>query len=97
MVLLAVIAAASVRVVTPSGPFVVVASSPADHLMVSLCLTSIAEVVQKHRGPMGYRCSSGIGTNRGFPIVPRRGCGQVRGAPVPLGGGTFGLLHRGGL
>ena len=97
MVLLAVIAAALVRVVTPSGPLIVVASSPTDHLMVSLHLASIAEVVKKHGDPVGYRCSRGLRTNRGFPILPRRCCGQVRGAPVPSGGGTFGLLYRSGL
>ena len=96
MVLLAIVVTASVWVVAPSGPLIVVASSPADHLMVSLHLTSIAEAVKKHGGPVGYRCSSRLGMNRGFPTLPRRCCGQVRGAPVPLGGGTLGLLHRGG-
>ena len=61
MVLLAVIAAASVWVVTPSGPLVVVASSPADHLMVSLHLASIAEAVKKHGTlwAIGARAGSG--------------------------------------
>ena len=45
MVLLAIIVAASVRVVTPSGPLIVVASSPADHLVVAPCLALVAEVV----------------------------------------------------
>ena len=44
-VLPAVVATASVWVVAPSGPLIVVASSPADHLMVSLYLASIAEAV----------------------------------------------------
>ena len=97
MVLLTVITATLVWMVALGGPLIIVASSPADHLMVSLHLASIAEVVKKHGDPVGYRCSSGLGTNRGFPILPRRCCGQVRGAPVPSGGGTFGLLHHGGL
>ena len=61
MVLLAVVATASVWVVAPSGPLIVVASSPADHLMVSLHLASIAEAVQKHGDPMGYGARSGLG------------------------------------
>ena len=97
MVLLAVVATASVWVVAPSGPLVVVASSPADHLMVSLHLTSITEAVQKHGDPMGYQRSSGLGTCRGFPVLPRRCRGQVRDAPMPSGGRTLGLLNRGGL
>ena len=44
-VLSAVVAIASVWVVALSGPLIVVASSPADHLMVSLYLASIAEAV----------------------------------------------------
>jgi len=75
VILLTIIAAASVWVVTPSGPLIVVASSPADHLMVSLHLASIAEVVKKHGDPVGYRCSSGLGMSRGFPILPRWGYG----------------------
>ena len=96
-VLLAIIAAASVWVVAPGGPLVVVASSPADYLMVSLRLSSIAEAIKQQGDPVGYRCSSGLRTNRGFPILLRRCCGQVRGAPVPSGGRTFGLLYRGSL
>ena len=96
-VLTAVVATASVWVVAPSGPLAVVVSWPADHLMVSLHLASVAEVVQKHGGPMGYRCSSGLGMSRGFPVLPRRCRGQVRDAPVPSGGGTLGLLNHGGL
>ena len=97
MVLPAVVATASVWVVAPSGPLVVVASSPADHLMVSLHLTPIAEAVQKHGDPVGYWRSVGLGTSRGFPVLPRRCRGQVRGAPVSSGGGTLSLLNRGGL
>ena len=77
MVLTAVVATASVWVVAPTGPLVVVPSSPADHLMVSLHLVSIAEVVQKHEDPMGYWRSVGLGTSRGFPVLPRRCRGKV--------------------
>ena len=45
MVLATVVAAASVRVVASSGPIVVVASSPANHIMVVLRLMSIAEAI----------------------------------------------------
>jgi len=96
-VFLAVITAAPMRMVASGGPLTVVASSSADHLMVSLHLASITEAVKKHGDPVGYRCSSGLGTTRGFPILLRRGCGQVRGTPVLSGGGTFSLLYRGGL
>jgi len=44
-VLPTIIATASVRVVTSSGPIVVVASSPADHIVVALRLASVAEAV----------------------------------------------------
>ena len=44
-VLPAVIAATSVWVVTSSEPVVVVAPSPADHVMVFFRLTSVAEAV----------------------------------------------------
>ena len=73
----AIVATASVWVVAPSGPLIVVALSPADHLMVSLHLASIAEAVKKHGDPVGYRCSSGLGTSRGFSILPRRCRGQA--------------------
>ena len=46
-VLLTVITATSVWVVAPGRPLVVVASSPADYLMVSLRLTSIAKAVKQ--------------------------------------------------
>ena len=71
MVLPAVIAAASVWVVAPSRPLIVVVSSPADRLMVSLYFASIAEVVQKHGDPVGYQRSVGLGTSQGFPVLPR--------------------------
>jgi len=60
-VLLAVVATASVRVVVLGGPIVVVAPSPADHIMVTLRLTSVAEAVV-HRGALlafGARAGSG--------------------------------------
>ena len=64
MVHLAIVATASVWVVAPSGPLAVVVSSPADHLMVSLHLASIAEVVQKHGDPVGYWRLVGLGMRR---------------------------------
>ena len=60
-VLPAVVATASVRVVASSGPIVVVVPSPADHIMVTLRLTSVAEAVV-HRGALlafGARAGSG--------------------------------------
>ena len=46
---------------------------------------------------MGCWRPSGLGTNRGLPILPMRCRGEVRGGSTPSGGGTLGLLHRGGL
>ena len=68
-VLFAVVATASVWVVASGGPIVVVASPPADHIMVVLRLASIAEAVVNgggleaivHRGPF-----------RGVPTPSRR-------------------------
>ena len=62
-VFLAVVAATSVHMVALGGPLTVVASSSADHLMVSLHLVSIVEAVKKHGDPVGYRCSSRLGTS----------------------------------
>ena len=45
MVLATVVAAASVRVVASSGPIIIMASSPADHIVVVWRLASIAEAV----------------------------------------------------
>ena len=45
MVLATIVAAALVRVVASGRPIIVVASSPADHIMVILRLTSVAEAV----------------------------------------------------
>ena len=42
---LTVVATASVRVVASGGPLVVVAPSPADHIVVLLRLASVAEAV----------------------------------------------------
>ena len=97
MVLSTIVAAASVQVVASSGPLIVVASSPADHLVVALRLTSVAEAVVQQGDPVDCRCPSGLGMNRGLPILLRRCHGKVRGTPAPLGGGTLGLLHHGGL
>ena len=71
MVFLAVVAATSVHMVASGGPLTVVASSSADHLVVSLPLVSIVEVVKKQGDPAGQRCSSRFGTSRGFPVLPR--------------------------
>ena len=45
MVLPTVVATASVQLVALGGPLIVVALSPADHIMVALRLTSVAKVV----------------------------------------------------
>ena len=44
-VLPTVVAAALVRVVASGGPIIVVAPSPADHIVVALRLTSVAEAI----------------------------------------------------
>ena len=85
------------HMVASGGPLIVVASSSADHLMVSLPLVLIVEAVKEHGDPVSYRCSSRFGTSRGFPVLPRWCRGQVRDAPMPSGGRTLGLLNRGGL
>ena len=97
MVLLTIITATSVRMVAPGGPLIIVASSPADHLMVSLYLALVAKAVEQQGDPMGYRCPRRLGTYRGFPILPRRCHGKLRGTSTPSRGGTLGLLHYGGL
>ena len=61
-VLLTVITATSVRMVAPGRPLIIVASSPADHLMVSLRLALVAEVVEQQGDPGGYRCLSRLRT-----------------------------------
>ena len=45
MVLPAVVAATSVRMVASGRPLIVVASSPADHIVVVLRLASVAKAV----------------------------------------------------
>ena len=45
MVLATVVAAASVWVVASGGPIVIMASSPADHIVVILRLASVAKAV----------------------------------------------------
>ena len=50
-VLPTVIATASVRVVASGRPIVVVAPSPADHIVVALRLASVAESVVDQGGP----------------------------------------------
>ena len=72
MVLPTIVVTTSVRVVASGGPIIIVAPSPTDHLVVALRLTSVAEVVVHRGGPVGRRCPSGLGTNRGLPILPRR-------------------------
>ena len=63
VVLPTVVAAASVQVVASGGPIIVVAPSPADHIVVALCLASVAEAVV-HRGALvGCRCPSWLGIN----------------------------------
>ena len=97
MVLPTIVVTTSVRVVALGGPLVVVAPSPADHVVVALCLTTVAEVVVHRWGPVGCRCPSRLRTNRGLPILPRRCRGKFQGASTPSRGGTFGLLHHGSL
>ena len=45
VVLPTVVAATSMRMVASGGPLIVVALSPADHIVVALRLTSVAEAV----------------------------------------------------
>ena len=49
MVLPTVVATTSVQVVASGGPIIVVAPSPADHIVVALRLASVAKAVV-HRG-----------------------------------------------
>ena len=96
-VLPTVVATTLVWVVASGGPLVVLAPSPTDHIMVALCLASVAKAIVHRGGPIGRWCPSGLRTNRGLPILPRRCRGKLRGTSTPSGGGTLGLLHRGGL
>ena len=97
MILLSVITATSVWMVALDRPLVVVASSPTDHLMVCLHLALVVEAVEPQGDPVGYWRPSGLGTNRGLPILPMRCRGEVRGGSAPSGGEALGLLHRDGL
>ena len=62
-VFLTIIMATSVWVVAPCGPLVVVASSPADHLMVCLHLALVAEAVELPGDPVGCWRPSGLEAN----------------------------------
>ena len=97
MVLPTVVAATSVRMVASGGPLVVVAPSPAGHIVVALRLASVAKAVTHRGDPGGCRCLSGLGTNRDLPIMPMWCRGKFRGASAPSRGVTLGLLHRGSL
>ena len=48
MVLPTIVVTTSVRVVALGGPLVVVAPSPADHIVVALRLATVAEAVVHH-------------------------------------------------
>ena len=51
-VLPTIVAAASVWMVAVGGPLIVVASSPADHLVVVPCLASVVEAVMQQGDPV---------------------------------------------
>ena len=72
MVLPTIVATASVQVVASGGPLVVVALSPTDHVVVALRLALVAEAVMHREGLVGFRCPSGLETNRGLSILMRR-------------------------
>ena len=97
MVLPTIVATTSVWVVALGGPIVVVAPSPADHIMIALRLVSIVEAIMHRGGLVGFGCLTRPWTNRGLSILSRRCHGQFRGAPAPSRGGAFGLLYRCGL
>ena len=67
-----VVATASVRVVASGWPIIVVAPSPADHIVVALRLASIAEAVVHRGGLVGSGCPSRLGMNQGLSILPMR-------------------------
>ena len=71
-VLSAVVAAAPMWMVASGEPLAVVASSSADHLMVTLRLASIIEAVMDRGDPTDCQHPNGFGTNRGLPILPMR-------------------------
>ena len=62
-VLLTVIMATPVWMVALGGPLVIVASLPADHLMVCLHLALVVEAVEPQGDPVGYWRPSGLRTN----------------------------------
>ena len=72
MVLPTIIATTLVWVVASSGPLVVVAPSPADHIVVALRLASVIEAVVHRGGLVGCQCPSGLGMNRGLSILLRQ-------------------------
>ena len=76
MLLLTVIMATLVRMVALGGPLIVVVLSPTNHLVVAPHLALVVEAVEQQGDPMGYRCPSGLRTNRGLPILLRRCCGK---------------------
>jgi len=96
-VLSAIVAAAPMWMVASGGPLAVVASSSADHLVVTLRLASVIEAVVDRGDPIDCRHPSRLGMNRGLPILPMWCWGEVRDGTTPPRGGTLGLLHRGGL
>ena len=69
MVFLTVITAAPMRMVASGEPLTIVASSSADHLVVTLHLASVIEAVVDQGDPIDCRHPSGLGTNRGLPIL----------------------------
>ena len=69
-VFLTVITAAAVRMVASGGPLTIVVPSSADHLVVTLRLTSVIEAVVDRGDPIGCRHPSGLRTNRSLPILP---------------------------
>ena len=68
-VLSAVVAAAPMWMVASGEPLAVVALSSADHLVVTLRLTSIIEAVMDRGDPTDCRHPNGFGTNRGLPTL----------------------------
>jgi len=72
VVLSTIVATTSVRVVASGGPIIVVAPSPADHIVVALRLALVAEEIVHREGLVGYWCASGLEMNRGLSILPRR-------------------------
>ena len=62
-VLPTIVATALVWVVASGGPLIVVASSSTNHIVVALCLASVAKAVVHRGGPVGRWCPSGLGMN----------------------------------